>query len=98
MCTEPMVLRDQWFAGAGFRRFDWQTGVGGLRGEKVYPLDANGIGLLSAGRGGEAVVLPVVATIDFHGLALRLSIFLFHPFIQGTRGGCVQGSKVACVL
>jgi hypothetical protein len=76
--------------------------MGGLREGKVFPLDANGSGLLNTGRGGEADVLPVVATVvatvDFHGLGLRLSVCRFFPFNEGTRGGFIKGSKVACVL
>jgi hypothetical protein len=96
------VFCGKWFAGAGLRRFDWPTDMSGLREGKVFPLDANGIGLLSTGRGGEADVLPVVATVvatvDFHGLGLRLSVCRFFPFNEGTRGGFIKGSKVACVL
>jgi hypothetical protein len=38
------------------------------------------------------------ATVDFHGLGLRLGFFLLEQCHQGTRGGFVQGSKVACVI
>ena len=72
------------------------------RGKGLTPLDANGIGLLSTGRGGEVDVLPVVATVvatvDFHGLGLRLSVCRFFLFNEGARGGFIKGSKVACLL
>ncbi len=99
-----MVLRDKWFAVAGCRRFDGQSGVGGLREGKGFQALCH----TYASRAEEqreatwdvvaTVDVTIVATVDFHGLGLRLSVFLLHPFSQGTRGGCVQGAKVACLL